>query len=154
MNFIALEPALGVLSMADDHPCHDAAPGHTASRSAGGLTSAGRRMPMAGFLVATWDGGGNTVPTVAIARELQERGHRVRVLGLTSQVDAFRAEGLDLLPYPSAGDFPIGGSPLAVLRLVSNRAMGRHALAALASDPDDLDAVDTALIVVLGDLRR
>lgn len=109
---------------------------------------------MAGFLVATWDGGGNTVPTVAIARELQERGHRVRVLGLTSQVDAFRAEGLDLLPYPSAGDFPIGGSPLAVLRLISNRAMGRDAVAALAADPADLVVVDTALFGVMDELRR
>lgn len=109
---------------------------------------------MADFLVATWDGGGNTVPTIAIARELQERGHRVRLLGLTSQVDAFRAKGLDLLPYPSAGDFPVGGSPLAVLRLISNRAMGRDTVDALAADAADLVVVDTALFGVMDELRR
>ena len=33
------------------------------------------------FLFATWDGGGNVLPTLAIARQLRGRGHSVRVLG-------------------------------------------------------------------------
>jgi UDP:flavonoid glycosyltransferase YjiC (YdhE family) len=36
---------------------------------------------MSGFLIATWDGAGNLVPTLGIARTLVERGHDVRLLG-------------------------------------------------------------------------
>ena len=33
------------------------------------------------FLLVTWDGGGNTPPMQALAHELVERGHTVRVVG-------------------------------------------------------------------------
>jgi UDP:flavonoid glycosyltransferase YjiC (YdhE family) len=36
---------------------------------------------MGHFLIATWDGAGNLVPTLGIARTLAERGHEVRILG-------------------------------------------------------------------------
>lgn len=93
------------------------------------------------------------MPTIAIAQELQERGHRVRLLGLTSQVNAFRTEGLDLRPYPTAGRFPVGGSPRAVLRLISNREMGRDVVDALADDPADVVVVDAVLFGVMDELR-
>ena len=36
---------------------------------------------MSRYLIVTWDGAGNLVPTLGIARTLVERGHDVRVLG-------------------------------------------------------------------------
>jgi UDP:flavonoid glycosyltransferase YjiC (YdhE family) len=36
---------------------------------------------MSRFLIATWDGAGNLVPTLGIACTLVERGHEVRILG-------------------------------------------------------------------------
>jgi UDP:flavonoid glycosyltransferase YjiC (YdhE family) len=36
---------------------------------------------MANYLIVTWDGAGNLVPTLGIARTLVERGHDVRMLG-------------------------------------------------------------------------
>jgi UDP:flavonoid glycosyltransferase YjiC (YdhE family) len=36
---------------------------------------------MGRYLIATWDGAGNLVPTLGIARTLVERGHDVRMIG-------------------------------------------------------------------------
>jgi UDP:flavonoid glycosyltransferase YjiC (YdhE family) len=36
---------------------------------------------MGSYLIVTWDGAGNLVPTLGIARTLVERGHDVRMLG-------------------------------------------------------------------------
>ena len=36
---------------------------------------------MGRYLIVTWDGAGNLVPTLGITRELIERGHDVRMLG-------------------------------------------------------------------------
>ena len=36
---------------------------------------------MSNILFVTWDGGGNVPPALGIAAELQQRGHRVRVIG-------------------------------------------------------------------------
>lgn len=36
---------------------------------------------MGSYLIVTWDGAGNLVPTLGIARTMAERGHDVRVLG-------------------------------------------------------------------------
>lgn len=109
---------------------------------------------MADYLFATWDGGGNQAPSIAIAQELQDRGHQVRFLGLASQVGTFAEAGLTLAPYPTAGDFRVGVSPAALLRLISNRAMGRDVVAELAQQPADVVVVDTVLFGVMDELRR
>ena len=36
---------------------------------------------MSRYLIVTWDGAGNLVPTLGIARTLVERGHDVRMIG-------------------------------------------------------------------------
>ena len=51
---------------------------------------------MARILVVTWDGGGNVPPMLGIARELQRRGHQVRVLGHPQQREVVAATGLKL----------------------------------------------------------
>ena len=45
------------------------------------------------FLFATWDGGGNVPPTLALARQLLGRGHSVRVLGPPSVRLRFEGAG-------------------------------------------------------------
>jgi MGT family glycosyltransferase len=45
------------------------------------------------FLFATWDGGGNVPPTLALARRLLGRGHSVRVLGPPSLRLRFEGAG-------------------------------------------------------------
>jgi UDP:flavonoid glycosyltransferase YjiC (YdhE family) len=54
---------------------------------------------MARLLVATWDGAGNTVPTLAIVEALVGRGHAVDVIGHDVQKPWFEAAGAAFLPF-------------------------------------------------------
>src|SRR5262245_35223449 len=45
------------------------------------------------FHVVTWNGGGNTTPTYALARRLVARGHEVTILGQMAQAEAARNLG-------------------------------------------------------------
>jgi MGT family glycosyltransferase len=51
------------------------------------------------FLFATWDGGGNVLPTLAIARQLRGRGHSVRVLGPRSLRLQIEGAGCEFSAY-------------------------------------------------------
>ena len=51
------------------------------------------------FLFATWDGGGNVPPTLALARQLLGRGHSVRVLGPPSLRLRFEGAGCVFTDY-------------------------------------------------------
>ena len=53
-------------------------------------------------LQVLWDGGGNTPPQLAIARELISRGHEVRMLGHRVQRERIEAAGAQFLPYRHA----------------------------------------------------
>ena len=53
---------------------------------------------MSGFLIATWDGAGNLVPTLGIARTLVERGHDVRMLGHGTIVERCGDVGTRFVP--------------------------------------------------------
>lgn len=53
------------------------------------------------FLFATWDGGGNVPPTLALARQLLGRGHSVRVLGPPSLRRRFEGAGCIFAAYES-----------------------------------------------------
>lgn len=52
---------------------------------------------MARFLFLTWNGGGTTVPVVALGRALRERGHDVTVMGHTVQAPRFADDGLPFI---------------------------------------------------------
>ena len=54
---------------------------------------------MAGFQFVTWDGGGNLLPALGIARELHRRGHVVRVIGEESQRSAVSSAGLSFTAW-------------------------------------------------------
>jgi UDP:flavonoid glycosyltransferase YjiC (YdhE family) len=109
---------------------------------------------MARYVFVTWDGGGNRMPTIAIARALLQRGHEVRVLGHDSQAAAYRAAGLRFTPYASAPGFALDPRPAGMLRLFTDRGLADDTLSQLAADPADLVVVDCMLFAVLDVLDR
>jgi UDP:flavonoid glycosyltransferase YjiC (YdhE family) len=92
---------------------------------------------MGRYLIVTWDGAGNLVPTLGITRTLVERGHDVRVLGHDTIADLFADVGARFV------------------RLT--QAVGWDAL----DDPDDFEAEMKLMIeelcfstIIAGDLAR
>jgi UDP:flavonoid glycosyltransferase YjiC (YdhE family) len=77
---------------------------------------------MAGYLIVTWDGAGNLVPTLGIARALVERGHDVRMMGHDTIAELCTGVGARFVPL--------------------TQAWGRDAM----KDPDDVDAEVRLLI--------
>lgn len=71
------------------------------------------------FLFATWDGGGNVPPTLALVRQLLGRGHSVRVLGPPSLRVRFEGAGCIFAAYervPNGVPFAAGESGLGRVR--------------------------------------
>ncbi|MEX2557803.1 MAG: nucleotide disphospho-sugar-binding domain-containing protein [Actinomycetota bacterium] len=110
------------------------------------------------FLFATWDGGGNVLPTLAIARQLRLRGHSVRVLGprsLRLQVDeagcAFAVYAHVPNRVASPGGAPVLGRARAALlslelaRAAPTRAFAGDVLLELERAPADALVVDFML---------
>ena len=62
------------------------------------------------FLIATWDGGGNTPAANNLGSRLARRGHRVRMLGWQSMAGRARAAGIEFTPYRSEPPWPAGVS--------------------------------------------
>ncbi len=109
---------------------------------------------MARYVFVTWDGGGNRMPTIAIARALVQRGHDVRVLGHDSQADAFRSAGLPFTAFASAPGFVLDPRPAGLLRLFADRGLADDTVALLAAFPADVVVVDCTLFAVLDVLDR
>ncbi|GAA5099421.1 hypothetical protein GCM10025760_35520 [Microbacterium yannicii] len=109
---------------------------------------------MARYVFVTWDGGGNRMPTIAIARALVQRGHEVRVLGHDSQAAAYRAAGLRFTAFASAPGFVLDPRPAGMLRLFTDRGLADDTLSQLAADPADVVVVDCMLLAVADILDR
>jgi UDP:flavonoid glycosyltransferase YjiC (YdhE family) len=60
------------------------------------------------YLIATWDGGGNTPAALNLASRLVRRGHRVRILGWKSMAGRAADAGIQFAPYPSERPWPEG----------------------------------------------
>jgi UDP:flavonoid glycosyltransferase YjiC (YdhE family) len=58
------------------------------------------------FLIASWDGGGNTPSALNLGARLARQGHRVRLLGWDSMAARVAAAGLEFANYPSVSPFP------------------------------------------------
>jgi UDP:flavonoid glycosyltransferase YjiC (YdhE family) len=58
------------------------------------------------FLIATWDGGGNTPAAYNLGARLVRRGHRVRLLGWASMAARAEEAGLEFATYRTAPAFP------------------------------------------------
>lgn len=111
---------------------------------------------MSTIVFVTWDGGGNVPPALAIADELRDRGHSVRVLGHPGQADRIAAAGLAFTAFPTARAHSSlePGGPLALLATLGDRAMGRDVLADLDAHGADLVVVDCLLFGVMNALRK
>lgn len=106
---------------------------------------------MARIIVATWDGGGNVPPVIAIAQELTRRGHDVLVVGQEPNRASAQRVGLPFERYATARSF-VGSdhnSPLTLLNTLCERAMGDDVADAVHRFGADLVVVDCLLPAVL-----
>jgi UDP:flavonoid glycosyltransferase YjiC (YdhE family) len=96
------------------------------------------------LLFVTWDGGGNVPPALGIARELQQRGHDVRVMGHPVQRAAVEAAGLAFRPYQRARAFRgVDKHSLpAYVATFGDRGMGHDVVEELRSQEADVVVVD------------
>lgn len=102
---------------------------------------------MSNILFVTWDGGGNVPPAIGIAAELQQRGHRVRVMGHHVQDAHVSATGLDFTAFRTARAFQAidNSTPLDYVGVFGDRAMGRDVVNELRREPADVVVIDCIL---------
>lgn len=60
------------------------------------------------FLFTTWEGGGVVGPTLTVARDLADRGHKVRVMSDSANRDEVEAAGLEFRSWNLAPNRPAG----------------------------------------------
>ena len=108
---------------------------------------------MSRFVVVTWDGAGNLVSTLAVARTLAERGHDVRLLGHRSIAERCGTDGWRFVPYAeslefdSARPWDVGGEMATLApQLWFDGGPGRDLLAELDREPADVLVVDCMLL--------
>lgn len=111
---------------------------------------------MTRYLLATWSGGGNVPPALAIAAELVRRGDSVRVIGHDDQRSAVEAAGFAFEPYPTGMQWvgAEGSNPVAMFRMFCDAALGDDVVASLTREPVDAVIVDCMLLGVLERTQR
>lgn len=107
---------------------------------------------MSSFLVVTWDGAGNLVPTLGIARGLVEAGHDVRVLGHRSVDDRYGPQGWSFRPFSSAPEYDATNPgdltqemPFLVEHLFFSGAIAADTLEEIRRLPTDAVLVDALM---------
>ncbi len=112
---------------------------------------------MTRYLMVTWDGAGNLVSTLGIARTLVAGGHDVRMIGHASIQERCGDQGTRFIPFTPAADW----DPLQVPgnfeeememirgRLSFNPAIGDDVRAELEREPADVLVVDSMLFTAL-----
>ena len=106
---------------------------------------------MSDYLFATWDGGGNVPPALALARRILDRGHRVRVLGHPGQRGSVEAVGLEFRAYATVPPFT-GADPHSVLdmvRLFTDARLADDVVTECRRAPTDAVVVDCLLLPAL-----
>jgi MGT family glycosyltransferase len=111
---------------------------------------------MARVLFVTWNGGGNLIPALGIARVLADSGHAVAFLGQETQQRRVEAAGFAFTPYASIPAWqstaPLSATEaqaLVVRNIWLNPGMTDDVGALLARQPADLVVVDCMLVGVL-----
>jgi UDP:flavonoid glycosyltransferase YjiC (YdhE family) len=102
---------------------------------------------MSNLLFVTWDGGGNVPPALGIAVELQQRGHRVRVMGHPAQHAHVTGTGLDFRAFHTARPFTAvdHNTPIDYVGVFGDRAMGRDVVEEMRHEPAELVVIDCIL---------
>jgi len=109
------------------------------------------------FLFVTWDGGGNTAPVYPLIRRLIARGHRVGVLGQSSQGNKVKQLGAEFYPLPAPDWTP--GKALEdemdrVGELLLGPATAQAVLDAIERTAADVTVVDCLMIAALAAAER
>ena len=106
---------------------------------------------MSEILFATWDGGGNVPPAVAIATALRERGETVRFIGHESQREALAGAGFAFSSYDGVRPFSSleSNSPPRLVSMFTDKHLGRAVLSELERRPADVVVVDCLLVPIL-----
>lgn len=110
---------------------------------------------MSRIVFVTWNGGGNLLPALGIARELDRHGHSVAFLGQETQRNAVEAAHLAFTAYPHraarAGAPQTAAEQLRLLMLGTwlNTSLADDLAAMLASEPADGVVIDCMLAGVL-----
>lgn len=102
---------------------------------------------MSNILFVTWDGGGNVPPALGIAAELQQRGHRVRVMGHPVQHAQVKGMGFDFTAFRTARSFRAvdHSTPFDYVGVFGDRAMGRDVVEEMRREPAELVVIDCIL---------
>ncbi len=111
---------------------------------------------MTRYLLATWSGGGNLPPALAIAAELVRRGDTVRVIGHDDQRATVEAAGLPFEPYPTGMQWvgSQGSNPVAMFRVFHDAALGTDVVGSITREPVDAVIVDCMLLGVLKNVQQ
>jgi UDP:flavonoid glycosyltransferase YjiC (YdhE family) len=112
---------------------------------------------MTSYLMVTWDGAGNLVSTLGIARTLAAQGHDVRMIGHASIQERSGDQGARFIPFTPAADWDPLQIPanfeeeMAMIRerLCFNPAIGSDVRAELDREPADGLVVDCMLFTAL-----
>ena len=106
---------------------------------------------MSEILFATWDGGGNVPPAVAIATVLQQRGETVRFIGHETQRQALIEAGFAFTSYDGVRPFSAveANSVPRLVSMFTDKDLGRAVLAELERRPADVVVVDCLLVPIL-----
>jgi hypothetical protein len=110
---------------------------------------------MSRIAFVTWNGGGNLGPALAIARELERRGHQAVFLGHDSQRPAIEAAGHAFTGYtPRSRQAGPPANPAERQRLLLsgtwlNTSLADDLVAMLARDPAGIVVIDCMLAGVL-----
>lgn len=109
------------------------------------------------FHVVTWNGGGNTTPTYALARRLVARGHEVMLLGQSAQAEAACDLGARFVPL-GVPDWTPGKSledeADAFASLLFGPIVGEAILDTIARDTPNVLVVDCMLTSALAAAER
>jgi MGT family glycosyltransferase len=109
---------------------------------------------MARYLIVTWDGSGNLVPTLGIARTLVSRGHDVRMMGHCTIVERCGDVGTRFVPLTQPHDWDRMDEPddfeaevaLLIGSLCCSSEIARDVAAELEREPADALLVDAMLL--------
>ena len=112
---------------------------------------------MSNYLIVTWDGAGNLVPTLGIARALVERGHDVRVLGHETVAERCGDVGTRFVPLSQRAGWDAMDDPddfeaevrLMIDGLSFSEAIARDVAEELDREPPDAVLVDCMLFTAI-----
>jgi UDP:flavonoid glycosyltransferase YjiC (YdhE family) len=112
---------------------------------------------MGRYLIATWDGAGNLVPTLGIARTLTERGHDVRMLGHDTIAERCGDVGVRFVPLSQGAGWDAMEDPddfeaevkLLIEELCFSSTIARDLAQELEREPADAVLIDCMLFTVI-----